>query len=509
MRIIYIPLDERPCNTTVVELIAQSDEEVQLVLPPSSLYGYKKKAAQTQAIWLWLQHEATQADAIILSIDMLLYGGLVPSRLHHFSDDVKDEFIANLKQLHVQNKHVPIYAFTLIMRTPKYSSSDEEPDYYEQWGREIFLRAYLTDKQQREHLSESEQLQLEHILNTLPEAHVKDYEVRRQFNSSVNISMLDLVNEGVLKFLAIPQDDSAEFGYTAVDQQKVLKHRSQLRLTRNVQMYPGADEAGATLLARAYNDLKQEAPSIYVLWSSTLGPQLIPMYEDRPFAESMKAHVLAAGCKLVDSMEKADIVLAYNVPGRVMQESWDQYKKDMTYLSFRNLLTFINQIKDAIDSNKPVIVADCAYANGGDYELLSLLDSEGLLDKLLSYKGWNTNCNTLGTTLGQGVLGYKSKLINQIKYNLVYHLLDDYCYQAEVRMDMVNDYLPLYDLDYFNLKDKASIVNGARNARLLDSFNKLTTNSFNNIVSLQINSNAPWNRMFECGLSLHITWEDE
>jgi hypothetical protein len=161
-------------------------------------------------------------------------------------------------------------------------------------------------------------------------------------------------------------------------------------------------------LARVYNELKGQRPKFHPIWSSTFGPQLISMYEDRPYAKSLKAHILAEGCQLVERAEEADLILAYNTPGRVIQKSWDQDTKDITYTSFRNLLHFVDQVKSYILSGKQSD-GDSAYANGGDRELITLLDEERILHKLLSYKGWNTNCNTLGTTICQGVVGMNGK----------------------------------------------------------------------------------------------------
>ena len=39
-------------------------------------------------------------------------------------------------------------------------------------------------------------------------------------------------------------------------------------------VYPGADEVGFTLLARAYNDYHQLTPKVYVHFASTFGPQI-------------------------------------------------------------------------------------------------------------------------------------------------------------------------------------------------------------------------------------------
>lgn len=500
MKIVYLPIDERPCNIGFVEMIAKSSKEIELAAPEMDLLGSKRQPADTEALWTWLQEAVKDADALILSIDMLVYGGLLPSRLHFLKEKAADVWMERLRSLKADHPALPIFASNLIMRTPKYSSGDEEPDYYEHWGREIFLRAWLLDKQDREMLTNDEKQQLEEISRKLPGEYIQDYEKRRRFNLSINLKMIELVSEGVIDFLSIPQDDSAEYGYTALDQKAVVARREELRLYQKVQMYPGADEVGATLLARIYSELKGQKLKIYPFWSSTLGPQLIPLYEDRPFAESLKAHVMAAGCQLTEQPEEADLILAINTPGRVMQESWEQDKKDITYTSFRNMLTFVDKIKRFIEDGKKVIISDSAFANGGDRELIVLLDEEEVLDKLLSYKGWNTNCNTLGTTICQGVIGLEGDP-ETIRENIIYHLLDDYFYQAEVRMEMVSDFLPQHDLDYFNLKESAYHVNAERDRRMTDRFKKLILHSFKDKELAKVTTFAPWNRMFECGLS--------
>lgn len=503
VKVLYIPIDERPCNIQVVERIANTNNKIQLSLPPNEYLGNKKSAAHTEKIWDWINENAAEVNALILSIDMLIYGGLLPSRLHYLTENNISIWMKRLRSLRKKFPNLRIYASSLIMRTPRYSSSDEEPDYYEHWGREIFLQAYLIDKQKQESLSLKEKEQLKGIQHALPKEFVEDYETRRKFNLLVNQHILDLVKEEVIDFLVIPQDDSAEYGYTALDQKKVIAKRNQLRLFKQVLIYPGADEVGATLLTRVYNDINGYQPKIFPIWSSTLGPTLIPMYEDRPFAESMKSHVYAAGCQLIDDAFEADLILAYNVPGRVMQEAWDQPKRDVSYSSFRNLLMFVEEIKRYIDAGKQVIVADSAFANGGDGELITLLDEEKILDKLLSYKGWNTNCNTLGTTIAQGVIGLRSSA-EEIVENVLYHLLDDYFYQARVRMDMVDHFLPMHELDYFDLKDKQSAVNKEKDRRLLQEFKEGIKHSFQSVQIEQLKTTAPWNRMFETGMDLKI-----
>ena len=45
MKILYIPLDERPCNWAYPQMIARLSPEIELVVPPLDLLGQKKQAA--------------------------------------------------------------------------------------------------------------------------------------------------------------------------------------------------------------------------------------------------------------------------------------------------------------------------------------------------------------------------------------------------------------------------------------------------------------------------------
>lgn len=42
MKLIYIPIDERPCNTTVVKRMIETNKSSTVSIPPKSLLGIKK-----------------------------------------------------------------------------------------------------------------------------------------------------------------------------------------------------------------------------------------------------------------------------------------------------------------------------------------------------------------------------------------------------------------------------------------------------------------------------------
>ncbi|GAB2319304.1 DUF4127 family protein [Alkalibacterium sp. s-m-22] len=504
MDILYLPIDERPCNTTIVEMIADTGSDIHLKMPPVKLLGSKKKAALTEKLWEWVGKEAANCDGLIFSPELMLYGGLIPSRLHHLNEGKRQEMLDRLTKIKQKNPDIKIVSSTIVMRTPKYNSSDEEPDYYEDYGQSIFLSKYLEDKKKRMGLSEEEERQLKKAADETPQEVIADYETRRAYNLETSFSMLGLISKGIIDFIVVPQDDSAEFGYTAIDQKKVFEFINKQKLRQQTLVYPGSDEVGASLLARLVNEQKGRQPKIFAFYSSTLGPSLIPNYEDRPFNETLKKHILAVNGRLVDSMNDADIILAYNTPGKVMQESWEQQKEvDSTYYSFRDIQTFVERIKEGLRTGKKVIVADCAYSNGGDKELLDYLFQEKVFLNLHSYKGWNTNANTLGTTLSQGCVA--DRLSKKTVKTNIYHLLDDYIYQAVVRMKMTETVLEDEGLNYFDLQDKAKGINHLVSEDILrvvkEDFPELTEE----IEISHLASRSPWNRMFETELTFNLT----
>ena len=501
-RILYVPLDERPCNNLFPQMELRVRKDIAMTVPGKELLGAKKEAGDIKGLWAFVSREAKRCDAAVLSAEMLFYGGLLPSRLHHLPDGWKEECVERMRALRKENPGIRLYVFQLIMRTPGYNSGDEEPDYYEQYGERIFRRAWYLDKQERQGLSEEETEHLQIIDREIPSEIIRDYEWRRAYNLQLNRMVLELVEEGVIDFLSIPQDDSSEFGYTAKDQKVIGREIRARRLQNRVLMYPGADEAGCTLTARAVTEILGIKPGIYPFYASAMGPYIVPLYEDRCMAESLKAHVMAAGGRLCDSPAEAELILAINCPGKVMMESFDQKEADITYRSFRSLNWFTEKIADQIRQGKPVMVADCAYSNGGDLEFLEMLDTLGVLDRLVSYKGWNTHCNTLGSTLAQGILAYGvDGARQQIRENLLYHILDDGIYQAEIR-SVVTAGMEGTELTYFDLKDQQEQIAKKESAALAEAFAALAKNTFRDIELVEPEVFHPWNRMFEIGLSL-------
>ncbi|NJM57358.1 MAG: DUF4127 family protein [Synechococcales cyanobacterium RU_4_20] len=449
---------------------------------------------------------------------MLVYGGLLPSRLHQHSVEVLSDRLQRLVQLKVDYPHLQILASNLIMRTPAYNSSEEEPDYYATHGEAICRWGSLSDRRSRHALTSEEETEFACLNIALPAQCLDDYRCRRAKNLAINQSTIKLVNSGVITFLSIPQDDCAPYGFTAQDQQVINQQICELRLQQNAHLYPGADEVGCTLLARAWcsrsgpssGQFPSQPPSqlplrVHLLYSSVMGDRIIPRYEDRPIGESLKAHLWAAGATLAHSLEAADLVLAVNTPGQVMQEAWDQTSKDITYNSFRNLRVFVNQIRQLLDQDIPVALADIAFSNGGETELVQLLDDLDCWDRMLSYAAWNTSCNSLGTAIATAILGLDSTETTVLNFNKIYHVLEDWAYQSIVRRAITEQYLPEIGASSYDFNGQTEAINHAMASAIKTLWEQVIRRSFQSCTLEQLKVYSPWQRMFEIGLDLTLT----
>lgn len=550
MNILYIPLDERPCNWQYPQHLANLPQQLSLVVPPIHDLGTKKEPANVEQLWAWIHQEIPRCQGAILSVEMLVYGGLLPSRLHHHSLTVLSDRLNRIRQLKLDHPHLTLFASNLIMRTPAYDSSEEEPDYYADWGKAIFRWGWLYDKQQRQGLTDIETQQFDHLRQTLPTDYLNDYRDRRSKNLAVNQGAIALVQDNSIDFLAIPQDDSAPYGFTALDQKQTINQIIEGRLQHRVHLYPGADEVGCTLLARLYQALAQRsdhppdqaslgstdmlhapqgarAPSasyrqpagtvatkerlkdaysginLYILYSSVNSESIIPLYEDRPLGESVKSHVLAAGATIVHDPYQSDVILAVNTPGKVMQEAWDQPRKDITYTTYRNLRVFVDDIQRFLAEGKAVAIADVAFANGGETELVQLLDDAQCWDDILAYAGWNTCCNTLGTAIASAILGLNTLHADVVQRNKIYRLLEDWAYQSIVRMEVVHQYLPTIDASYYDFNGQEVSVLAEIERRIRLVWDQMVQQSFQD-QDWGLTTVSPWHRMFEIGVTLDI-----
>lgn len=499
MNILYISLDERPCNYKYPAEIIGKSKEVEFIVPPKSLLNKKKTVANIEGLWNFVEENIGSCDYAILSIDMMVYGGLLPSRLHQSNLEELLERLERLKNLKSINPNVKIYAFDTIMRVPSYNSSEEEPDYYEDFGERIFRISWLRDKIDKGYGDEKDRAEYEKVLSEVPVEFENDYFGRRKKNYEVTKSILKLVQEEVIEFLVIPQDDTALYGVQASEQQEHIKTIKSLDIAHKVFIYPGADEVGCTLLSRIINDYKKVTPSVFVRFSSVKGPEIIPSFEDRPYIETIKWHLTSAGLWMVDNSQDADFILMVNTPGAETTAAQTQDLGVRENNSMRNLMEFVTACREYIKKGKKVVISDVAYSNGSDKELINILGKFGIMSKISGYAGWNTHGNTLGTALCEGTCALH---YGENRKFIAYRYLEDCGYQSIVRQ-IVIDELPSEGLSYYDFKDKEEWVENRTVMHLNEFLSKYIQPYFDEKIKIN-GVSFPWRRMFEVDIDIDL-----
>ena len=496
-RIVMIPLDDRPCNYKYPNLLPKEDYKI--ILPPKEYMCNHKNESNYEALSKWLLDNVKNADSLILSMDNLILGGLVPSRLHHYSFSMLKERLNIIKEIRKINPNLLIYGFELIMRCPDYSLDVEEPYYYAECGAEIHELGELTHKHLLNKCTENELKRMDELKSFIKEEYLKDYLDRRNTNLTVLMDTLKLVNDGLFDYFIIPQDDASVYGYTALDQIRVRKYLKDNSLHTRVSMYPSADDVGLSLISRSICELNHKPIKVYVKYSSPKAPYCIPWFEDRPQDETIKYQIISMGGIRVYSLVEADVVLAVNMTSKMLNKDDPDFM--MVYDTERNLHEFIEYIKYVKSTGKMVGIADTAYCNGSDTELIKLMAKEQMLLNVDSYAGWNTSSNTLGTTLCALAIAYFGKDNKTIKEFLMYRYIEDYVYMNYSRWKISRE-IENEGLGYFDLKDQNEMVSERVRIDMLEIIHNDLKDISKYIKDIKIN--MPWNRMFECDLDIEF-----
>lgn len=489
-KIVYLPLDERPCNYAFAQFLTEDNKELRLVTPKLSELGDKKQPADYRCVADFLRRECSDADYLILATDTLLYGGIVPSRLHRFSVDEVKKRLSVLTEIKEKNPKLKTYAFSLIMRCPSYSTDDEEPDYYGKVGLEIFLNGQNEHKRALGLLTETEyERNKAAYAACLP--YLSDYLDRRAVNLSVLKDVLRMTGKEIDE-IVILQDDSNPYGYTAMDQQKIREYIQKLGI--RVDIYPGGDEGGLSLLSRVICDINGYAPKIFPVFPSEESKSFIPLYEDRAVYKSVVAQILSAGGTPVDDKAEADILLYCNAPACVAHNIDRPYGDEDT----RDLSAFVADMRENLRLGKNVAVADVAYCNGADVEMTQRMAKAFDFTELAGYAGWNTSSNTIGTVLAQSITcRFYGKTATHKRFTAE-RMYEDVGYCAYVRKYVWDNEVVPMGYRYEDTKAQRGDVS-ERIKALLEEYMQTHYPALTERYYIA-DCYMPWRRMFEVGL---------
>lgn len=384
MKICFIPIDNRPVCYNLAKDIAAIDENIEFFIPPREFLGDLTRNAGVNEIIEWIEN-IPECDAMVISLDTIAYGGLIPSRR---STDSLEDIKSRLKRLKPLLKNKKVYAFSSIMRISNNNYNEEEKEYWKDWGKKIFEYSYSG------------------VNDGIPQAILDDYLATRKRNFEINKTYLDWG----LDTLIFSKDDCAPKGFN-VDEARELERLGAKTKT-------GADEIPLTLLARAI----EKEIKVFVEFTEPDYKDCISNYEDVSIEKSVQGQLELGGFTQVQTREEADVILIVNN----FIEKQGEYVMGWTTQPFRKTFT---------PPGKPYAIADVRYANGADNDFVEQFLPQIDLNNFYGYAGWNTSANTVGSLLAGVKVRWNAGKYNEAAFKRlqIIRFLEDWAYQANVR----------------------------------------------------------------------------
>ena len=396
MKICFVPIDNRPVCYNLAKDIAAIDENIELFIPPREFLGDLTRSAGVNEIIEWIEN-IPECDAMVISLDTIAYGGLIPSRR---SPDSIDKIKIRLNRLKPLLEGKKVYAFSSIMRISNNNYNEEEKEYWKDWGKKIFEYSYSG------------------VNDGIPQAILDDYLATRKRNFEINKTYLN----GGLNTLIFSKDDCAPKGFN-VDEARELERLGAKTKT-------GADEIPLTLLARAI----EKEIKVFVEFTEPDYKDCISNYEDVSIEKSVQGQLELGGFTQVQTREEADVILIVNN----FIEKQGEHVMGWTTQPFRKTFT---------PPDKPYAIADVRYANGADNDFVEQLLPQIDLKNFYGYAGWNTSANTIGSLLAGVKVRWNAGKYNEAAFKRlqIIRFLDDWAYQANVR-GMIENPCDIQDL---------------------------------------------------------------
>ncbi|MBQ7488598.1 MAG: DUF4127 family protein [Clostridia bacterium] len=428
MKVLYLPLDSRPCNYVFpVQMARWSGAEC--AVPPLEMMDHFTKPGNWEAIRGFLEQEMENADALAVSIDQMCYGSLLASRENAVSLTEANARLEFLNRLHEKYPDKPIHAWNVILRSTISTLRLADREVY------LAVTAYAESSDRYSLLhAEADRVRMEEAKAQIPPEILEQVNTVRRRNHRVNMRCLEWRKQGVISTLAFLMEDSQPYGFHRKEQRTLMQ---RMEGVQDTYLHNGADEGGCMGMAKAL-----DAPSISVdvRWTGRPDGRFIAKFEDRQFSANLRDNMYYLGMR---EDENADIALVISSPPDGQQ---GDYHEEAYQIEPAALDAMAAEIEQLLSEKKRVYLLDELCANGGCPELLCRIDA----GKLAGYSAWNTATNAMGTILGQIVTDALRDAPNVQLRNE--RFMDDMIYESIIRRSLDRE-LPAAGEDPYNLKD--------------------------------------------------------
>ena len=387
--ILLVPLDSRPpCREFVInggKIIGR-----EIVTPPTEYMDYYSKAGETTEMRQWLAENAGGADAVILSIDQLLSGGLLAAREAHISHADIDALATYLRTLHTAHPNVPLHAFYILPRAiPQ--------DGIEGWRERRALLAYARLLGRVGEGLPVDEDEMERLRGEFPPDDLEKYLAHFDESTALASMLIELTEEDVLTRLILGQDDGEEYSVGNLKKKELAALLAQKHIAQERAMIVhGADEIALSMLARlSVDELRTRGGAV---------PRIALRYARADMADMIFPFMAVSND--VTAREKIAML------GAALAE--DGTSSDLTLLisagdsgadTLGTRAPAATAVKDMLTAGTSVALVDLTRHFHAEETLLPILVEKNVpVNALTAYAGWNTASNAIGTALAQAVL---------------------------------------------------------------------------------------------------------
>lgn len=483
LRLGLVPLDNRPvCLSQVVKLAELAGMNISV--PPYSAIGAYTFPGDPDAVLDWMEREAPNLDVLILSVDMAVTGGIVPSRTPLATMEEVNLRLDRLERIASGNPHLEIWAFGILQRIARTDTNRAETNRIT-W----LISSYLIAKDEADATKNLvKAAEAESIRKQIPEKELGEYLAARRRNHETNMKTIGMASQGLFRMLVIGMDDNAVYGPQRTERDELTREIERLDVGDRVTIKPGADELAQLLTARASMRNIGKVVEVYVDEADPALLKQIPPLEDRPLNDSIDLALRLSGAKRSEKRRKSDRVLYVHGDDGLTSED-------------------AAAVASLVAHKRRVSVADVAQVNAGSTAFAEEMGRRiGDLGKLAGYGGWNTAANAIGTAVAMLIVDRARDRRDEKGWTefLMERFSDDALFMGDVR--------PKIQSERFKSANPAAMYVDMRRD-LVSMLQERSDLFFHDYFAdgkksrMTLDVQIPWFRLFEIGVNVRISPE--
>ena len=442
LRVALVPEDDRPVNLQDVAIAAR-EADIEVVTPPRTRLGDRAVEGDADGVVEWLDRlDVAALDAVVVSTDMLVYGGRLASRQPAPDQATSLGRLEAIGRLAARRPELPVYAFgTLLPLAPTGSARRAAVlAKLERW-------AALAGSRDADAVAERDGL-----AEQLPPLLMTPYLATRARNQAVALATLNLVARKAIAYLVLETDEPEARGLSAIERQAVIAAQAAPELEGRTALVPRTDGLAALLVARAATVRVDYHPGVQL---ESEGPAAGADRGRLP-APAVAALIGMAGAHPVQRAGPGDFVLALAAA------------RDAAGAG-----AAADRVVKRIEAGRRVALADIApdgTNQGASVPLVEALRNRRLFSRLLGYAAQGDPRLTISAALSQGVLAgaglaqgarrdsaAAGRVAEARAYATLHRLVVDFAYGAVVRPQAVEDYAAGRHMDVDDLDRDATV----------------------------------------------------